>query len=68
MKTVILLPTNKRAKQLIKEHGEEWEFIQTQKVQCFNDEGIMIKSLNGKHFRWVRKQEVIIDEKYIRNP
>jgi hypothetical protein len=64
MTTLILLPTNKRAKQLIKEYGDEWEILERRYVQCFEDQGILICSKNNQHTRWVRHSDVIIDEKY----
>ena len=59
---LLLLPTNKRAKQLIKEYGEEWEILTQTYVQCFEDIGILIVSKNNNHTRWVKKSDCIIQE------
>jgi hypothetical protein len=54
-----LLPTNNRLKQLIKEHGDIWIFIERRFIQCFNDIGIKIQSVNGEHQRWIRENDFI---------
>lgn len=57
-----LLPTNKRLKQIIKEHGEVWSVMTAEKsVQCFNDSktGVFIESKSKLHSRWVRPTDII---------
>lgn len=56
---VELLPNNKRLKQLRKEHGKFWNVIERRdNVLCFTGPGIRIKSLDGKHERWVRPEDI----------
>jgi len=58
-KNVTILPINKRLKQLIKVFGSTWKLLQHKaSVQCFNNEGWLIESLDKKHRRWVRKEEL----------
>ena len=55
---IILLPTNKRHKQLITQFGEEWNLINFQNVACFNgDKGYLIKSKNNEYQRWIKKED-----------
>ena len=52
---------NKRLKQLVKEHGDQW-FVLTpiQNVQCFDGgQGVKVVSSDGRHERWVRYPEEI---------
>lgn len=53
MKTIRLLPANKRLKQLIKFHGNQWHQINDLEfMPCFNHApGVRIRSLDGKHER-----------------
>lgn len=53
MRIVKLLPTNKRLKQLIKEHGPLWWQIgPRERMQCFNNQmGARIRSQDGLHDR-----------------
>lgn len=54
---ITLLPTNKRLKQLIKQHGNQWHQIKQKPVQCFNDIGILITSKDKSHTRWIKPQD-----------
>ena len=54
-----LLPTNKRLKQIIKEYGEIWKIIDKKHVQCFNDIGFKIKSLDNNHERWITENDFL---------
>ena len=58
---IILLPDNKRLKQLIREFGSEWTIVQKEDhVQCFDgNPGLFIQSICGKHTRWVRPIQVV---------
>lgn len=59
METVILKPVSKRAKQLIRQHGDCWSVIERRPVACFNgDVGILIESPDGTHSRWVLPGQV----------
>lgn len=54
-KTIELLPSDKRSKQLIKEHGCFWIELERKPCLCFDgDIGVFIESLDTKHTRWVR--------------
>jgi hypothetical protein len=60
-KTATLLPTTKRLKQLIHQHGSEWIIVQENvPVQCFSDSkiGTKICSQNLHHSRWVRPSDL----------
>ena len=56
MQHVKVTANSKRGKQLITEHGDEWELVRALvPMQCFNNNlGFMIRSLNGYHSRNVR--------------
>ena len=60
--TVTLLPTSKKLKQLIKQHGDQWIPLGEPKpLQCFNNEmGLLIASQDKKHFRNVLVSDVIM--------
>lgn len=55
-----LLPNSKRLKQVIAEFGAIWEIQHgPEKMQCFNNEkGFRIRSLNKKHERNVRIEDL----------
>lgn len=56
MKTgTIITSNNKRLKQLVHDHGDQWEIISMPKpLQCYNNNiGIKVRSLDGLHERWV---------------
>ena len=58
MKTIILHPSNKRLKQLIKEFGNEWVVInEEESVQCLdNQAGILVAPPNNDRvLRWIKK-------------
>jgi len=56
---VVLKPTSKRLKQVIREFGSEWLFIARKSMQCFGGrEGIQIKSMCGKHTRNVELSDI----------
>ena len=56
---VELLPINKRYKELRKRHGKEWEVVEHRdRVLCFNNRGVRIKSQDGLHERWVKAEEI----------
>ena len=58
-----LKPNTMRHKQLIKEHGSKWRVKWGPlPMQCFGNElGLGIESLDNKHFRNVRVEDVIRD-------
>lgn len=60
METCKLLPITKRLKQLRSEFGPTWFVVQARdSLPCFNGRpGLFIKSLNGKHSRWVMSDQV----------
>lgn len=59
MKTVELLPISIKFKRLRKEFGVIWNVKQESEfVICFSGKGILIESIDGKHIRWVKPQEV----------
>lgn len=51
---VILKPECARVRQLIKKHGEIWDVLEIAHVQCFGEFGVLAGSLDGKHSRWVK--------------
>ena len=54
---VELLPSNKRHKQLIKEHGKHWQVLESRSVQCFGGlVGVLIEA--GDHVRWVKPEDI----------
>jgi hypothetical protein len=57
MEPIRLLPKTKRLKELIKLHGEWWKVIDRRSVQCFDNMGIYVESLDGKHKRWIKEWE-----------
>lgn len=58
-RVVTLLPDNKRLKQIIREHGEQWLVLEDRNVQCFSGErGLFIEALHGSHQRWVLPSQV----------
>jgi len=61
LEQVTILPNDKRLKQLIKRHGNRWEFIRCGNPSCFNDAGVFIRSLDGNHKRWVRPDDIDFD-------
>ena len=52
-------PTTNRLRQLIRDHGEVWEMMQAPKlIPAFRDDrGVEVRSLNGRHIRWVRLKD-----------
>ena len=60
MDGVILNASNKRLKQLMKEHGHQWIMLSEIKpMACFdNEKGCHIQSLDGKHIRNVRLTDI----------
>jgi hypothetical protein len=61
--TVLLQPTSKRLKQLVKEFGPVWTVRnRVESAQCFGGEpGISIAAMNAAgviHERWVRPADV----------
>ena len=57
MKTVTLLPTTKRLKQLTREVGDQWVEVERRPVQCFGGEvGVFVSA--GSHSRWVRETDL----------
>lgn len=56
--TVILKPTTKRLKQLIKQHGECWSLLEKRsQVACFEGPGLFVESADKTHTRWVRPSD-----------
>lgn len=37
MRVITLIPQTKRAKQIVKQHGDRWEVIQSRKLVLFSD-------------------------------
>lgn len=55
---VILLPVNKRIKQLIRAHGDVWEVMWSCRMPCFDGSlGLAVRSLDGTHERNVRASD-----------
>ena len=52
-----LLPKTKRLKELIKFHTNKWNIIDKKYVQCFDDIGFFIESIDKKHKRWITKDQ-----------
>lgn len=56
---VILKPTNKRLKQVIKEFGNPWKVLVTHPMPCFGGRlGYKIESANGMHVRNVEESDI----------
>lgn len=54
---VQLLPVNKRMKQLLKEFGPVWAVVTELRIAlCFDGPGVLIRSLDGLHERWVKPE------------
>ena len=51
---VILKPECARIRQLIKQHGAVWTVLEIAHVQCFDDMGVLVESLDGSHSRWIK--------------
>lgn len=62
MKTAVIINQNKRLKQLVKQHGEEWEVLWgPEPMQCFNNSmGVHIRSLDGSHRRNIPLNDIFI--------
>jgi len=63
MNTVRLKPSRVRLRQLIREFGPVWEEVARRPVACFGDTaspqmGVLIRSLDGKHERWARPEDL----------
>lgn len=57
---VRLKASNKRLKQVIKQHGRCWLVLRTQdSVPCFDGRaGIFIESMDGEHTRWIELEDI----------
>lgn len=63
MNTVRLKAKRARLRQLIHEFGPVWEEVDRREVACFGSSsapemGVLIRSLNGKHERWTRPEDL----------
>ncbi len=52
-------PTTNRLRQLIRDHGDVWEMTgHSGSIIAFQgDRGVEVRSLNGRHIRWVRLKD-----------
>ena len=57
--TIKIRPTTNRLRQLIRDHGDVWEMTQASRpiVAFQGDRGVEVRSLNGRHTRWVRLKD-----------
>lgn len=56
---VRIIPIDKRTFQLIREHGDRWNVIESRPdVPCFRGPGILCASPDGSYSRWFKPENV----------